>query len=65
MQFGVDFFQVPVLSSLVLEPFEVADDDAPSVGEYIGKEMNTSLAENGVAARGSRAIGAFGDEVHV
>ena len=47
----------------VLDPLEVADDDAPRVGQDIGHDGNAALAEDLVGLGPGRAVGGLDDQL--
>ena len=63
VQLLVDFLQFPRLAALVLQPFEVGNDDAAGVAEDVGDDVDAALAQDLVAVGIGGTVGPLGDEL--
>ncbi len=55
----MDIVQRPVITGPILRPFEIRHDDAPRIGQDIGKDLHAVGHENGIGGRRGRAVGQF------
>ena len=62
MQLGVDLFLLPEEGLQVLHPFEVRDDDAARVGEYVRDDEHAALMQDRVGLGRDGRVCSFGDQ---